>query len=65
VLAAVMLTDIVDSLKRAAELRRPAVARAARTALSPSRRGIRLLGLVLSSLAEEEPERKPEFSLPR
>jgi len=33
--------------------------------LFPVARGIRLLGVSLSSLAEEQAEREPEFSLPR
>ena len=33
--------------------------------LFPVERGIRLLGVSLSSLAEEQAEREPEFSLPR
>jgi DNA polymerase-4 len=32
--------------------------------LFPVAKGIRLLGISLSSLAEEEAEREPEFSLP-
>jgi hypothetical protein len=32
--------------------------------LFPVARGIRLLGICLSSLAAEEAEREPEFSLP-
>jgi DNA polymerase-4 len=32
--------------------------------LFPVPRGVRLLGISLSSLAVEEPEREPEFSLP-
>jgi DNA polymerase-4 len=33
--------------------------------LFPVAKGIRLLGVSLSSLAEEQAEREPEFSLPR
>jgi DNA polymerase-4 len=33
--------------------------------LFPVAKGIRLLGVALSSLAMEETEREPEFSLPR